>query len=213
MITKFLQTTIYAFLAFALPQIAKADIMLAPLSQTVTLGSQATVDIVITGLGNPAGPPALSGYSGLVVSYDQTILQAASVTFSSRLGDPTDPSQTLLLSNLFFPGEIELDGVSFLTAAQLYAAQANPTASFSIATIKFDTIGAGLSGLGLSYSALSDEFGNPLTETTHDGSVMVTSSTPTVPEPGTWVLLTTVLCFCYLHRRMPSGVRHRADRR
>jgi hypothetical protein len=207
MTNKLLPATVYAFLAVALPHLAKADIMLEPSSQTVALGTQATVDIVITGIGNPAGPPALSGFSGLLLSYDQSILQPASVIFSNRLGDPTDPSQTLLLSDLFFPGAVELDGISFLTAAQLYAAQANPSSSFSIATIQFDTIGAGTSGLGLSYSTLSDESGNPLSETTHGAAVTVTSST-TAPEPGTWVLLTTVMVFCYWNRRKHARVGH-----
>lgn len=197
---RILQIIAVAVLAVALPQLAKADLLVQPASQSVAIGNQAIVDIVITGLGNGAAP-ALAGFNGLLVAFDQTILQPASVSFTSRLGDPTDPAQTLLLFDLFYPGSVLLDGFSFLSSDALYAAQANPNSQFSILAITFDTIGTGISGLNLTYGALSDESGDPLNPLIQNGSITVTSSTPTVPEPGTWVLLTTVLGIGFVKRR------------
>ena len=167
---------------FAMP--SSASLILNPASQTVAVGNTASVDIDNTGLGNGVSP-ALAAFSGLVINYDNTLLAPISVTFSNRLGDPTDPSQTLLLANLFLPSAVELDGVSFLSAAQLFAAQSNATNQFTIATINFQAIANGTSPLDLSYGALSDENANPLTETVVNGSITVSGS----PEPASLVLV------------------------
>lgn len=167
---------------------SSASLIVTPPSQTINLGGDAAVNIDITGLGNGSSP-ALAAYTGLVISYDSTLLMPISVTFSNRLGDPTDPTQTLLLSNLFLPSAVQLDGVSFLSAAQLFALQSTASNEFTIATLTFQGVADGTSPLDLAYGALSDENGNSLTETIVNGSVTVGGTSMIMPEPASLALL------------------------
>lgn len=184
---KLLCTALTGIFLASMPGGARAeDFSFSPLNQTVNLGVQATVNLVLNGSGNGVSP-GLGGYSGLLIAFNPAILAPASVVFSNRLGDPNDPLQTLLSSNLFFPGFIQLDAVSLLSAAQILAQQATPNIGFDLATIVFDTIGGGTSPLTVAYSSVVDELGNSLFPTTTNGSIQVNA--PAVPEPASWMLM------------------------
>jgi hypothetical protein len=182
----FASTAVAVMMCFVTP--ARASLIVSPAAQAIIAGDTVGVNIDITGLGNGVSP-ALAAYSGVVLTYDSSILLPVSVTFSNRLGDPTDPSQTLLLSNLFLPSAVQVDGVSFLSNAQLFAAQTNPNNEFTLATINFEGLANGVSSLTLAYGALSDENGNALAEAVVNGSLTVSSSSSsTMPEPAAAML-------------------------
>lgn len=189
--------------AFALTLFASSSwgavLSLDPSSQSVAAGTPVSVDLIISGLGN-GDAPALSGYTGLQIAYDDTILQPIDVAFTSRLGDVTDPFQVVYSVNTFFPGFIGLDQVSLLDAATLFGLQTTPSGSFVLATLTFNTIAAGNSALTISAGVLSDELGNTISATTQNGSVLVTGGSP-VPEPSTLLLLTAGLGAIVVRRR------------
>lgn len=195
--TKYLIALSLLTAALAVP--ASAGLIVTPASQSIAVGDSTSVTIDISGLGNGVAP-ALASYTGLVVSYDSSVLTPTGVTLSNRLGDPTDPLQTLLLSDVFLPSKVELDGISFLTGAQLFAAQSTPTGQFTIATITFNGIASGVSLLNLSYGALSDENSNAITESVTNGQITVGMGG--IPEPGTFgLLLASGLIALGTHRR------------
>jgi PEP-CTERM motif len=151
-----------------------------PVSQTVGLGQSVTVDVVISNLG--AGIPLSVGAFDLDVNFDLTILSPTDVTFGPFLGDP-GPFEALT-SFTFSPGVADFAEVSLLSVPALDALQ---PASFTLATLSFDTLAVGTSPLTFSQVIVDDAFGNKLTIDAGSGSVNV------VPEPGTFLLLVTGL--------------------
>jgi hypothetical protein len=180
--------------AFCTQAAQGASISVTPASQTVNQGDPVSVDITVGGLGNGVAP-ALGAFD-LIINFNPAVvaLGPAGVSFSSRLGDPTNSGQTEVLpTNLIFPGELEIDETSLLTAAQLFALQSSATGDFVVATINFDTIASGTSTLSVTLPAggLSDENGNDLTPsfTTDDATVTVNGPASVTPEPRTTALL------------------------
>jgi hypothetical protein len=176
-----------------------AVLSVSPVSQTINVGDTALVNIDVSGLGNGAAP-ALAAFTGILIGYDGGLLTPTTVTFSNRLGDSGNPIETLLLSNLFFPGAVQLDGASFLTAAELYALQTSPGGTFTLATIAFQGIAAGLSNVTLTFGSLSDENGLDIMTSTTGGLITV-NGTSAVPEPSTWMLLTSAGAVLAMMRR------------
>jgi hypothetical protein len=147
-----------------------------PTSQTVGVGQPVTVDILISGLG--AGSPPSVGTFDLDISFDPAILTPTGVTFGSFLGNPGDPAETITDFN-FLPGIVDLAELSFLSPAELDGLQ---PASFSLATLSFDTLAKGTSPLTFSQIIVDDAFGGKLTVDPVGGRI-------TVPEPSTLLLL------------------------
>jgi len=123
------------------------------------------------------------GAFDLSVSFNPAVLSATGVTFGSLLGDPL--LFEALTGSLIFSGSVDFFEVSLLTPAELDALQ---TVSFTLATLSFNAVGLGTTGLsfvpGVAGFAVSDGFGDPLSITANDGSVDVVA-----PEPGTLLLL------------------------
>jgi hypothetical protein len=197
--------TLYSLLVLVtsvLPAMA-ASITYAPLTQTVNLGTHSSVDIMIDGLGNGIAP-ALSAYD-LTVFFDPSILLPTTVSFSTRLGDTTDPLQVIALNQFVFVGSnivgVELLEASFLDANTLFALQNTSSTGLTLATIGFDTIGVGTSSLRTFVASAADENGNPLTLGTTNGSITVNGGSSQVPEPGTVVLLGSGLALLIVSRR------------
>src|SRR5947209_939234 len=88
-----------------------ATLFVSPVVCSVVQGGQATVDVVVQGLGNGA-PPALLGYD-LTVLFGQAVLSFNAAAFSNRLGDPNNPLEALT-SNFSVLGGVELIAQSFL---------------------------------------------------------------------------------------------------
>lgn len=177
-----------------------AVLSLDPISQSGGVGTAFSVDLVISDLGDGVSP-ALAGYSGLQIAFDDSILEAVGATFTSRLGDIADPSAVVYSVNTFFPGLIVLDQVSLLDAATLFALQSTPSGSFVLATLTFNGIGNGTSSLTLSPGILSDETGNEILTTALNSSITVSGDEPVIPEPSTWMLLATGVGALAIYRR------------
>jgi hypothetical protein len=163
-----------------------------PPSQGIALGGQAEVDLVISGLGDSIAP-SLSTFD-VDVSFDPAILSlpVSGVSYGHPvLGDQLDllglGSDTLTTVGV---GSVNLFELSFDLPDDLNTQQAG---AFTLATLTFDTVGAGSSTLGLSINALGDALGESLTDEVHGGSVTVTSEGVPVPEPSALALFASGL--------------------
>jgi hypothetical protein len=90
--------------------------------------------------------------------------------------------------------ELSVDSPSALTSLQ--------ATSFTLATLTFDAVGSGTSGLDLSVNALGDQNGLPINATLQNGSITVTGPTMQAPEinarsavSGLTLLLGTLIVF------------------
>ena len=157
-----------------------------PVGQDVVLGNSASVNLVISGLGDNTAPSL--GAFDLNISYDPTILSLTTVGFGNQLdiwglgGNPQGVSNVGPgVENIF---EISLDLPSDLEDFQ--------SGSFTLASLSFNTLAYGTSFLNITINDLSDAWGDPLNSSTTNGSINVTGSTP-VPEPATFLLVASGL--------------------
>jgi len=172
-----------------------------PPAQLVAVGGLASIQLVISGLGNHAAP-SLGDYDVLVV-FDPNILASPSVTFGDPvLGDQLDLSGlgNLSGSQLIGPGSLRVFEISLDAAADLDSMQ---PASFSLATLDFHAIGVGTSELSIQINSLGDSIGNPL-----DGASS-TATVTAVPEPASLWLLGAALCRVCGRRRAYTSRRRR----
>ena len=117
-------------------------INIVPDSQTVQVGDAFNLDVVVSGLS--AANEIVSAYD-LDISYDTSILNATAVSFGSYLDSPLYPSiQDSVLTN---PGTVNIAELSFLFDDELALQQ---TDSFTLATLSFDALMAGVSAIGVS---------------------------------------------------------------
>ncbi|MDH5576011.1 MAG: PEP-CTERM sorting domain-containing protein [Nitrospirota bacterium] len=151
-----------------------------PAMQTVQLGNPVMVDVVISGL-TAGGDPSVGTFD-LDVTYDPGILTATGVTFGTELGAGVFSFQDFNL----FVGLVDLAEISFLGILS------GQPASFTLATLSFNTVGTGTSALTFSQSLVGDALGFDLPHTSGTGSVTV-ENMPAVPEPGTILLFGTGL--------------------
>jgi hypothetical protein len=162
------------------PESARAiSLFIEPASQQVGVGETASVDLRISGLGS-SGPPSLGAFLVELV-FDNAVLSFDSVTYGGFLGDPSNSSETDIVTTVG-PGSVSLDEFSFLSGSALDALQGS---SFVLATITLLGTQPGISQFWFGVVDLSDAAfpASTLVTTLESGSVIV------VPEPASLVLL------------------------
>lgn len=156
-------------------------LLLQPSSPNITIGSTTTVDLNISDLGGFA-PPSLGAFF-TEITFDNSVLSFDSVIYGALLGDPSDPLETNIVTNLG-SNTVSLDEFSFLFDFELDAIQPD---SFTLATLSFTGGKVGTSNLGFGTIDLSNAEGNSIANPTlQSASVNVV-----VPEPLTLLLLGT----------------------
>jgi hypothetical protein len=201
-------TAILAVAFGALSSRASVAVFFQPASQTVALGSIATVDIVISGVDASSQP--LRAWN-LEFSFDSTILMPdlASIVYNSaELGDPTSANPGSFASTLEpDPQTLNLAQTSFALPSDL----ASEPSSFTLATISFSTDAVGISPLDWNpaVNALSDANGLVLPlASSMDGTISVAAATA-VPEARVTLLM--LIAFGGIAaRKLAGGVRRLA---
>ena len=112
-------------------------INIVPDSQTVQVGDAFNLDVVVSGLSS--ANEIVSAYD-LDISYDTSILNATAVSFGSYLDSPLYPS----IQDSVLPGTVNIAELSFLFDDELALQQ---TDSFTLATLSFDALMAGVSAI------------------------------------------------------------------
>jgi hypothetical protein len=165
-------------------------------SVTVNRGTEATVDLSISGLG---GGTALGTFD-VNVAFNPAIVNFAAAKYGDPiLGDQLDlEGFGTVTTTTPGSGTVELFELSFDSPAVLASKQAS---AFILAALSFDTVGAGTSSLSLSVNSLGDQNGNALTASLRTGSITVAGSG--VPEPGTLGLIFMALLVFGTYR-LPS---------
>ncbi len=155
-------------------QSSALTVSLQPGSTAVEIGNTVLVDLVIDGLGNLTSPSL--GAFDLDVTYDPSVLSAASVTFGVQLD--LGAFGSLQSFDLSLPGQIHLDELSLETASDLDAAQPD---SFVLATLEFVAVGPGLSAIEFDplFATLSDAGANVLTGYSLGASAITVNRNPT----------------------------------
>lgn len=146
-------------------------------SETLSAGGDASVAVIVSGLGHGT---ALGGFD-INIAYTPSVLEFASASY----GDPILGDQLNLEGFGTFSGttpssgKVELAELSFDSPTVLEASQAS---QFTLATLTFDTVSPGMSALGLSVNAVSDQSGDSLSPRLENGSIKVTESATPAPE-------------------------------
>lgn len=156
----------------------------------VVEGDNFSVDLAVSGLGNNIAPSL--GSFDLNVRFDPAILAFTKAVYGGPGGDQLDTG--LGVMTMTGPGagtvnlqELSLESFPFV----LDSLQAD---SFVLATLSFQALSRGTSGLMLSDVSLGDAWGNTLQADMLAGSVRVDSQdSQPVPEPGSCILLATGL--------------------
>jgi len=153
-----------------------------PVSQEVGVGDPASVNLVISGLGDYSEPSL--GTFDLDIHFDPTILAFDSATFGDPvLGDQLDIwglGLNPMGASITSPGVLDIWEVSLDTADDLNNFQAG---SFTLATLTFSTLTVGTSPLEIIINSLGDAYGNPLSADVQSGNISP------VPEPATFILI------------------------
>ena len=180
-----------------------ARVAIQPTSQTVLLGSLASLDIAVSGLGAGAAPSL--GAFDIDVRYDPAILAFDSISF----GDPVAGDQLAPLlgsftgfDSLSSPGLISQFEISFELPATLDSLQPD---GFILTRLWFHSLQAGRSNVDITRVLLGDSDGSPVgTDPVGNGSITVV-----VPEPAAaTAMLAVSLGFAIWVRRERPGRRH-----
>ncbi|MFN0125186.1 MAG: cohesin domain-containing protein [Verrucomicrobiales bacterium] len=163
-----------------------ATVSFNPSSQTVGVGDTATVQLVVSGLGDGTSPSL--GAWAVSFDYDPAVVSFSSATFGTGLDLGIFGSLQFLDGSV--SGNVLLDEVSFEDSADLNAAQPD---SFVLATINFTALAPGSSPLSLTLVDLSDELGESLDATGQDGVIRVRDGGNGVPEGSVGVVVLAFL--------------------
>lgn len=168
-----------------MPVNAALILSINPSSQSVTLGNQATVEVILSGLESVSPNEILAAYD-IGLNYDPSALSYASGTFYDLSAITLDggiaPVPDFSVSTL-----IQWNSTSFASDVALQAAQGD---SLTLATLVFDTLSVvTATPLILSYQDLTGLDSLKLDPSIQNGSVTVTDGSATVPEPATVVLM------------------------
>lgn len=161
----------------------------SPSTNTVNVGDTFDVDVVISDLYAADGSREIVSAFDLDVLYDSAVLNATGVTFGTSLGDEFF-FEVFNFPPVFLSGGVDFAAVSYLFDFELLGLQ--PNDNFTLATLSFDAIGAGVSSLmfdpvafpGVDVKGLD---ANRLDLSTLQGTVTVVSTA--VPEPGILLLM------------------------
>jgi hypothetical protein len=166
---------------------AQSDITLGfqPASSTATVGESFDIELWIYGLG-AADTPALSAFD-VDVGFNQLVLGFNGATFGPWL-DVFSSGLNWTFVQLG-SGTINLAEISLDLPQDLVDNQPD---SFVLATLTFDAIASGSSGLTITRNVLGDALGDPITAT-EIGGATVTVSPAAVPEPASPALLAAAL--------------------
>jgi hypothetical protein len=191
------------------PQLASAFAIRAVAPGTsVVLGETAQVEVVVSGLA-PNGAPALSSFD-FNVRFDTSVL---GIDINDGDGDGVidsialDPSGQLDLfasglnpvaATLTGIGELNLFELSFDLPADLNALQPG---TFILATIQFQTIGAGTAAIVLESNTMVDAFGDRLVATVQGDHVVVVTRGVPLPLPPTTALMALGVLAALARRR------------
>jgi len=176
------------------------SISLDPINTDVMVGDWFTVNLVIAGLGHMSAP-SLSVFD-IDMAYDPTILSTPDVQFGDPvLGDQLDLSGfgSITAVTIGAAGSVNLFELSFDFPHDLDALQ---TGEFVLATLTFEALTEGTSGLTPTVVNLGDSYGDRLTiDEVLGGRVTVAQ----VPEPSTLLLFGTGLVGIGIFRRKFKG--------
>lgn len=150
-----------------------ANLDFVPAASSFVQGSSLNVDVVVSGLA--AGEQI--GAFDLIVNFDPAVLGLSGYQLGNQLGDAFDSSDTSAGS--IGAGQFNLGQISFL--ADLSA----QPAAFTLATLSFTGLTAGISALSFSNVILGDTWGAEFAADLGSATLNVSA----VPEPGTPALL------------------------
>lgn len=157
------------------PAATAITIEFTPPSQSVSVGSTTTVDLVISGLVDNAAPSL--GAFDLDVGFDPSILNFSGAALGNQLDLFGLGTINGVISGI---GTVNLFELSLESVADLDTLQAG---SFLLATLSFDALASGSSALSLSINALGDSLGDRLEAEVIEGTIRV-GSVGAVPEPA-----------------------------
>jgi hypothetical protein len=194
-------TVALALTGAVVAQTEAAIISVSPVSQGGNIGDSITADIIVSGL---AADESVGGVSFLL-SFNDSVLSGTSFVI-----DPDDKMGAELDLSFGFTGGAgsPLD-VFFLADVLLDHddLKALQGAGFRVATITFQAMANGFSGLVLSATGLSGEFLSnadgltPIPTQAVNGSVCIGGTCPVAPEPGLIALLGAGLSAIAVRRR------------
>lgn len=168
-------------------------------SPSTNLGNTVDVELDISNLGNSAAPSI--GTYDVDVTFDPSVISFDSVTFGSQLSLNSIPLfQDGIITG---SGILNLAEISDDTPTDLNNLQAP---DFTLATITFNTVSAGSSGVNVSVTDLGDAAGDSLTVTNFNpGTVTVNSAVPVPFGVSTnmgIVILSGICGVNYLRKRL-----------
>jgi len=169
---------VLGFVVFFSLSVLAITIGFEPVSQEVVVGDPASVNLVISGLGDYSEPSL--GTFDLNVTYNTAILDFTGYTLGLYLGDISLWEAVDLSWGETTPGTINLAELSLLSVSELDSLQPD---SFTLATLTFNTLAVGTSSLDISITALGDAYGGSLSLDVQSGNISP------VPEPATFILI------------------------
>lgn len=158
-----------------------ATITIDPVSQIVSLGGPASIDVNVSGLGNLVAP-SLGTYD-LDIFFDPALLSFSSIIWGTGLdvldlGSIQSATPAVGMINAF---ALSLDSPTELNSLQ--------PGAFRLFRLTFSTVAEGVSAITVNVNALGDAAGVALTTDITNGLVTVEAGASNVPEPSdTWIV-------------------------